>query len=249
MTSTGQPTSPFIGAASKPVVPGCVGAADLVVQVSVLLVRRVVLVLLGGGQKKHRLLAPHQFFFVPSSSYPYSIIRLLFYSNFVDSWFHYSRTSQADNDRNLRLLSLNEKVFTTTATEFLTSCRMVSVRARCQSTMMLSVSYCIRNSTPFLVFNWGGGKGDRTQWQPVFIETESGSRDGGTTLGSGVESANKPLKHSFCWICLLRPSKYSLLSGPPWTLGQSDWFCSAGNNKNYVLHSKKTKRKQLLTCM
>lgn len=42
--------------------------------------------------------------------------------------------------------------------QLLTSCRMVSVRTRCQSTMMLSVSYCIRNSTAFLVFNWGGDK-------------------------------------------------------------------------------------------
>lgn len=51
MTSTAQPTSTLIGAASKPVVPSRVGAADLVVQVSVLLVRRVVLVLLEGTNK------------------------------------------------------------------------------------------------------------------------------------------------------------------------------------------------------
>lgn len=38
----------------------------------------------------------------------------------------------------------------------LTSCRMVSVKTLCQSVMMLSVSYCIRNSTPFLLFNWRG---------------------------------------------------------------------------------------------
>lgn len=35
-------------------------------------------------------------FFVPSSSFPYFNIRLLFYFNFVDSWFHYFNTSKTD---------------------------------------------------------------------------------------------------------------------------------------------------------
>lgn len=101
---------------------------------------------------------------------------------------------------------------------------MVSVRTLYQSAMMLSVSYWIRNSTPFLVFSWGGEEGDAVHPDCYLIHTEFPSAD-------GVSSANEPLKHSFCWICLSWPSKQSLLSGPPWTLGQSGWFCSEWNIK------------------
>lgn len=46
MTPTVQPTSTLVSTASEPVVPSRVGGGDLLVQVSVLLVRRVVLILL-----------------------------------------------------------------------------------------------------------------------------------------------------------------------------------------------------------
>lgn len=183
MTSTVQPTSTLVGAASKPVVPRSVGAADLVIRVSVLLVWRVVLVLLTQVQIMTGLLLSQTF---PSST-------------------------------------------------FLTSCRMVSVRTRCQSMMMLSVSYWIRNSTPFFVFNWGGHDGSLLL-HPRWSEAVEGAE-------TVAQFINKPLKRSFCWICLLWPSRSSLPSGPLWTLGQSDWFCSAGKNKNKLkvtLHKKTT---------
>lgn len=48
------------------------------------------------------------------------------------------------------------------------------------------------------------------------------------------QQTNTPLKHSFCWICPLRPSQSSLLAGPPWPLVRSDWSCSAWRkNKKY----------------
>lgn len=68
------------------------------------------------------------------------------------SWYSWSAVKPSINTINISLQVV------TGISAYLTSCRMVSVRTRCQSTMMLSVSYCIRNSTPFRVFNWEGGR-------------------------------------------------------------------------------------------
>lgn len=46
MMSTAQPTSTLVGGASEPLFPSRIGGGDLLVRVSVLLVRRVVLILL-----------------------------------------------------------------------------------------------------------------------------------------------------------------------------------------------------------
>lgn len=49
MTSTVQPTSTLVSSTSKPLIPSRVGGGDLLVHVSVLLVRRVVLIFLERG--------------------------------------------------------------------------------------------------------------------------------------------------------------------------------------------------------
>lgn len=55
MTSTVQPTSTLVSSASKPVVPSRVARGDLLVQVSLLLVRRVVLILLERKETVNKL--------------------------------------------------------------------------------------------------------------------------------------------------------------------------------------------------